>query len=244
MPETHTLTGNFAAEAGDQVTPAQGLKMAELTYLIAHELRNPCTIIGGFAALLNRLVKPADKEGEYARIIMQESVRMEKAIDAVLEFSQALGAERRQVELGDLATSAVEEFRSRHALSRINLSVAAGDTSLSVFVVPDQMVGALIEIMGHLLAASSQKLELELKVESESELGRIYLMPTLPDKEQSEIRALVASVVAPERDPDTLPLTLARESLRLNDCSLELAAESSGQTYLYVEMPLSEGNNV
>ncbi|MFH2055540.1 MAG: histidine kinase dimerization/phospho-acceptor domain-containing protein [bacterium] len=236
-------TESVLARPPDNLEQQRNLRAAELTYLIAHELRNPCAIIGGFAALLNRLVEPADKEGEYARIIVQESARMERAIDAVLGFSQSLGADKSLQNLAEVAAQSVAVLRSRFPRAQVQFSDWRGAEPLYAEVSPEQISGALSEIMGHLLMCSQQEMELVLKIDKEAENGRIYVMPSLSTAEPGELRALVAGIAAPGRDPATLPLTLARESLRLNDCVLELAAESSGKTYLYIEMPLSEGKH-
>ncbi|MBW2566241.1 MAG: response regulator [Deltaproteobacteria bacterium] len=51
---------------------------------LMHELRNPLTAIGGFSARISGRDPPEDKVKEYARIIFQESSRLDKALIDVL----------------------------------------------------------------------------------------------------------------------------------------------------------------
>ncbi|MBW1716580.1 MAG: HDOD domain-containing protein [Deltaproteobacteria bacterium] len=47
---------------------------------VAHEIRNPLLAVGGFARKLATSLDPDSKGGEYARIILEEASRLEKAL--------------------------------------------------------------------------------------------------------------------------------------------------------------------
>ena len=47
---------------------------------VAHEVRNPLMAVGGFARRLVEAMDPASKEREYAQIILDEGLRLEKAL--------------------------------------------------------------------------------------------------------------------------------------------------------------------
>jgi signal transduction histidine kinase len=228
--------------AGEPLAERSG-RLAELTYLIAHELRNPCTIIGGFASLLNRVMDPADKESEYARIIVQESARMERAIDAVLDFSRSLVSDQELRSMVELAEAAVATFRSRHPQSSVKVTCPANDEQLMTRAGGDQMVSALAEILEQLWKRSREQADLEIEIDKKSTSGRIYMKVELPETALESPRTLIANLLASERDPNSLPLILARESLRLSGCELEWGAAKSGETYLYVDLPLCEEPN-
>ncbi|HMK56121.1 MAG TPA: HDOD domain-containing protein [Dissulfurispiraceae bacterium] len=48
---------------------------------VAHEIRNPLVTIGGFAKKLERTLNPASSEWQYVRIIVEESTKLEQALD-------------------------------------------------------------------------------------------------------------------------------------------------------------------
>ncbi len=48
---------------------------------VAHEIRNPLVTIGGFARKLEKTLNPASNEWQYVRIIVEESARLESALD-------------------------------------------------------------------------------------------------------------------------------------------------------------------
>ncbi len=62
--------------------------IGEMSASVAHELRNPLATLGGFARRLRKQLQPDSKEQQYARIIHQETERLEKMLDKILAFSR------------------------------------------------------------------------------------------------------------------------------------------------------------
>jgi DNA-binding NtrC family response regulator len=56
---------------------------------LMHELRNPLMAIGGFARLAHSKGCPQDRVRQYTRIIFDQSLRLEKVFDEVLEHLKA-----------------------------------------------------------------------------------------------------------------------------------------------------------
>lgn len=69
----------------------QGEKLAglgEMAASVAHEMKNPLTIIGGFARRLHESAGDVRQQREYGGIIWQEVRRMEVLLDDILAFSR------------------------------------------------------------------------------------------------------------------------------------------------------------
>ena len=61
--------------------------IGRLTADVAHEIRNPLTSMGGFARRLFKKLAPGSREKEYAEIVVEEVVRLERILQDVLTFS-------------------------------------------------------------------------------------------------------------------------------------------------------------
>lgn len=62
--------------------------IGEMSASIAHELKNPLVSVGGFARRLTKSLDEHDSSYKYAKIIQQETERLEKMLDNILSFSK------------------------------------------------------------------------------------------------------------------------------------------------------------
>lgn len=102
---------NTTAEMQIEQRLYQSQKMVaigELSTYIAHEIRNPLFAIGGFANALLRTESLDDTAREKARIILEESQRLDAILKSIINFArpteQAIGS----VDVNELAAQTVE----------------------------------------------------------------------------------------------------------------------------------------
>ena len=57
--------------------------VTETLQAVAHEVRNPLTAVGGFARRLAASLDPGSQAGQYARVILEEAQRLEKALSGM-----------------------------------------------------------------------------------------------------------------------------------------------------------------
>jgi two-component system, NtrC family, sensor histidine kinase HydH len=63
--------------------------LGELSNTIAHEIKNPLTVIGGFARRLGRTMAAESSEKQYAQTIIQEVARLEKVLNDINHYTHA-----------------------------------------------------------------------------------------------------------------------------------------------------------
>ncbi len=84
--------------------------LGRLTADIAHEIRNPLTVIGGFARRLDRRLGAGTKEKEYAGIITSEVERLERILRDVLTFSREVKYRFNHEDINEIVTETVKTF--------------------------------------------------------------------------------------------------------------------------------------
>ncbi len=73
----------------DHIPSFDSLQKGELIDLtlqaVAHEIRNPLMSVGGFARRLSSSLDPSSESGRYVRIILEEAMRLEKALSEMTQ---------------------------------------------------------------------------------------------------------------------------------------------------------------
>lgn len=64
------------------------IALKELSVYLAHELRNPLSILAGFSKMLLRSPSLSEKDKERVNILVEESIRMETILGTIITFSQ------------------------------------------------------------------------------------------------------------------------------------------------------------
>lgn len=110
-----TSLGRITARSKDWVegSPESDAPREMILNAVAHEIRNPLMAIGGFA---RRIVQNAGEEGElsrYARIIVQESSRLERIVSGFSALSRPYFPVREPTDLVELVHAAIQEMAGR-----------------------------------------------------------------------------------------------------------------------------------
>jgi len=99
---------------------------SDVVSLMAHELRTPITSINGFAELLIKDDELPGQSKEFAMIIANESQRLSRMINALLEVAQLEGTDRREIlkipfRLDDVVRETILDFQPTAKKKQIRL---------------------------------------------------------------------------------------------------------------------------
>jgi two-component system, OmpR family, phosphate regulon sensor histidine kinase PhoR len=86
----HPLVNGGAVVALFDLTPIRKLEAVRRDFVanVSHELRTPLTIIGGFAETLQDRDVPAEMRAEFAKTIVNNTQRMQRIVDELLDLSR------------------------------------------------------------------------------------------------------------------------------------------------------------
>ncbi len=109
--------------------------LGQMAASVAHEIRNPLNSISGFAQLLDEETEEGDSRKRFARIIVQESGRIDRIVGDTLVFSREAPPTLNEVSLNEIAASCA-----------VSLADGAAQSSVTVCTRLDP---SLPHIMGH-----------------------------------------------------------------------------------------------
>jgi two-component system sensor histidine kinase HydH len=132
------------------------MALGEMAARIAHEIKNPLTVIGGFA---RRIGRPSHRTDDgraverYAQIILKEVQRLERIIHETLYFSREVVPELRSVDLNSEVREVLSMFREELQDARITADVDLSQEIPVIFVDPDQIRQVLWNLVSNALQA-------------------------------------------------------------------------------------------
>jgi len=131
----------------------------EHTAEVAHELRQPLAIVGGFARRLERQIssenKPdLDRQRQYLGIIISEIQRLEKILDRLVDFTKRSAIAKRRVDPNELIQYIIEITQSRMADKNLDLVVNLGSEVGEIPIDPGRFQQLVLNLMTNAIEAS------------------------------------------------------------------------------------------
>ncbi len=155
--------------------------LGRLTADVAHEIRNPLTVIGGFAKRLERRFDEGTKDKRYARIVISEVQRLERILRDTLAFSREAKFHFRHTDLNELLARTAAEYGEACREKGIVLSVRPAAGLPHCIVDADQIRMALINLVTNAIDAMTGGGSLSLSTRTERESGVDYVVIDVAD---------------------------------------------------------------
>ncbi len=214
--------------------------LGQITSQLAHELRNPMTIIGGFARSVLRKMEKDNPDTEYLRIMVKETERMENVLNNVLNFSKPDSTNLEMVSLNELVKQTFEMMEPEIDSGKISLDVFPCNTLPLVRANPDLIRQALLNIFRNAVWAMPNGGMLSVTTRVKSESVRIEIKDTGFGICGEHVGKVFDAFFTTNSEACGLGLTIASEIIKNHggDIGVE-SAEGMGSTF-YVELPLTE----
>jgi PAS domain S-box-containing protein len=124
---------------------------------LAHEIRNPLTAMGGFAASIARQHQGDPKTHRNATIIFEEARRLERTLVNVLDYTRPLRPNKAPVCLNDLVSDTVEQFRAQLREENVSLSMSLDESLPEIEADAAMVKQVVINLVKNALEAMEDK---------------------------------------------------------------------------------------
>jgi len=101
--------------------------LGRLTANVAHEIRNPITVIGGLARRLENSPLQDTKQKEFLQLIVAEAKRLEDILKDVLTFSKKPVSQRTECDINELVDECLKMFEKMIEEHSITVNKSFGD---------------------------------------------------------------------------------------------------------------------
>jgi signal transduction histidine kinase len=229
------------AEGSRRLLRAERLSiLGQITSQLAHELRNPMTVIGGFARSLLRKADANQADEEYLRIMVKETEKMENVLNNVLDFSKPDSAKREMVSLTDLVDQTLEMMEPEMDSAKISVSVFADAKLPPVRVNPDLVRHALLNIFRNAVWAMPNGGMLSIGARAETNMLRLEVKDTGFGICSEHVGKVFDPFFTTNSEACGLGLTIAAHIIKTHGGSIQVqSGQGTGSTF-FIKLPLAE----
>lgn len=214
--------------------------LGQITSQLAHELRNPMTIIGGFARSILKKMKGDDPDYEYLKIMVKETERMENVLDNVLNFSRPDAAKLQMVDLNELVGQTFEMMESEIDSTRISIASFPFEKLPPVRANPDLIRQALLNIFRNAIWAMPQGGILSVTTRPTDRCVRVEVKDTGFGISREHISKIFDAFFTTDSEACGLGLTISSEIIKNHGGHIGVESTEGEGTAIYIELPLAQ----
>ncbi|PKK84401.1 MAG: hypothetical protein CVT49_03510 [candidate division Zixibacteria bacterium HGW-Zixibacteria-1] len=231
------------AESQDQIIRIEKMSViGELTSSIAHELRNPLTVIGGFA---NLMLSSDGRDGnsEYLNIILSEARRAESVLNQVLDFSRASRTKTRAIDFNHLTRQTYELFLSRLKHNVKPPKIQVSDATMEVWGNPDQLQHALFQFMNLTIEELTGECKVCFSTAKDDGLVRFVIGFQGSEAALAKVKKTLQQIFGSSTGTQRLSIIVAGETIKYHGGGFGLAGGEKTPPEIYIELPEYRGEN-
>ena len=207
--------------------------LAEMAGDVAHEIRNPLTIIGGFAKSMLKKMSPDNENYEYLELIFSQVERISQSLEKFTSLVNYESASNRVCDLCDIVKSAVAVRIPGIEPSRFAVNC---NTPILVNIDPDLFRQALLIVMRRACALAESDKVLSLSVTQIDNRAIVYFGASKADNDHVEL--LYKSFYSGKSHELLKQLSTSLEILKYYKGNIGIEAGENDIKRFYMELPV------
>lgn len=217
--------------------------MGHLVNAVAHEIRNPVMVIGGFA---NRLIKNHGNDPEvsrYSKIIILETARLERLVKQVRRLAEVQTAVLNQGSIIPVIEKTVETYEPLAKKQDIDFRVSVEKNIPLVNIDEPQLFTAFSNIFENALESMNNRGQLSFSVKTEGNHILIDIADTGSGIEDDEINSVYDPFVTSKASGAGLGLTMVHQIILNHEGEIMIKSRKNEGTGIRIKLPFSYPEN-
>jgi len=212
--------------------------LGQLAGGVAHELRNPQTVISNAIHCLQTTLPDADETTkEYLEMISSEVRNSDKIVSDLLSLSRTKPAEREEIAVSDLVAQLWEKLPPPEKL-KVTTEIAPDLAPL--FVDPRQIGQVLVNLITNAYEAMPEGGRLTIKAEAEKDQVYLSIADTGCGISKENMKRLFKPLFTTKAQGIGAGLAVSKNLVEVNEGSIEVQSEESKGSTFTVILPTKE----
>ena len=214
--------------------------IGEITAEVAHQLRNPMTIIGGFARSLLTTKAPEDPDYRALTVIGKQADRVCAIVDRIISVEGWEGPPRQTFALEPVLRQSLEILETRFSNRRVSWSLVSELGGFALSGRPDALRFALFKVLSGLLEHLAAGTAVTVSARCARGTARVVFCPKMAENESEGVKAAIAKIFQGEWGTGPAQRSLALEYLGEHHGALGIETVEDGRPALVVELTSTE----
>lgn len=236
LEEMNRLLG----ESQDHIIKIEKVSIiGELTAAIAHELRNPLAVIGGFANLMLKS-DITDEQREYLNIIAGETTRTEAVLDHVMDFHEASKSDRELIDFSELVGRNLQLAKGRRRRPEVAMTQSLSPEKMTVYGNYDQLSHALYQFFRLVSEDLIPPGNAEVRTERRDNQAQMIIRLNVSGQDRVRTVKALQQIFSENKTSQRLTVLVAGETLRYHGGNFGINCQEDAPPSLFVQLPISE----
>lgn len=214
--------------------------IGEVTAIVAHEIRNPLSTIGGFANMLQRAAANPDIVRRNAGIIVEEVAKLENILGDLLDFTKPSRPQFTQCSFQAVLEASVQVVQPRADKRHAHVTTEVSDDLPLVPMDCGQMQQVMTNLMLNGLDAVSEGGEVRVRAWREENLIKIAVTDTGQGIPQSHLDQIFDTFFTTKPTGTGLGLALARKVIEDHGATISVTSQEGLGTTFTITFNLDE----
>ena len=218
--------------------------MGHLVNGVAHEIRNPITIIGGFTLRIKELTNQNTGLQKYADIILSETARLERLVKKVHELAELQSATLLPDRLEPVIEKVLSKFEKLSKERHIDIISSIDEDLPLVKMDPSQMATAFSNIFENAFESMSENGRILFTASHDKE-NRIFIMVKDSGSgiSQEQLDSIFDPFVTSKTRGAGLGLTMVHQIIMNHHGEIKITSQKGEGTTVRIGLPISQEPN-
>ncbi len=232
------------AAAQKEIIGAEKLaSIGEVTAIVAHEIRNPLSTIGGFARSINRSPDNTTHVQRNSSIIIEEVDRLERILQQLLGFVKPPPSELVLDRLEPLIDYGVQMLENLDQAGDVEVHVHIEDGLPEVFLDHNQGQQVMVNLLRNALEAMPKGGTLEIGARRGEDVVELYVSDTGKGISEEHVTEIFDTFYSTKPSGTGLGLALAQRIVHQHGAALKVfSTEGEGSTFV-IAFPIPSEQN-
>ena len=214
--------------------------MSRLSAGVAHEIRNPLSIISGNTELLLEDPNLVTENSKMLNTILEESERMDKILRNFMDFSKPVPAELMVRDINELVANVLE--LTRHSLSKSGITITPhyGESLSRVPVDAGKLKQVLLNLILNARESMSQGGELNIRTRQDNSSVYIEIQDTGEGIPKENLSRIFEPFFTTKPTGSGLGLTIARRLMKDQQGNISIQSEAKKGTTVQLRLPIEK----